>query len=196
MCSGSLRKYGPVIANKRTMQKEPSLYHLSNQTASPTKNAACNCPHWCEGSKSCMLVKEGLFLPIQEHIIAYCTSQYYPSCQHYQLLAHPQPPPLKDDQLSINRRRSIRVPRYHLFRFSELCTNNQCTENREEETWTIDVSEHGIRFASYRLLTPDTHILYALERENMAQSRGRGRVIWSRPLDNTPMFHAAISLTE
>ncbi|MGD9948356.1 MAG: PilZ domain-containing protein [Desulfobulbus sp.] len=144
-----------------------------------------------------MLVKDGLFLPVPEHIAAYCTSQYYLSCHHYQLLANLHDHPPKEDQRPINRRRSIRIPRYHLFRFSELSPNKQTPETRQEETWTIDVSEHGIRFASYRYLAPDTLIRFSLEGENRLNiDNGQARVVWSEPLENTPLFHAGIAFSE
>ena len=143
-----------------------------------------------------MLVKDGLFLPVQEHITAYCTSQHYPSCRHYQLLASEHQEPARDNHLPVNRRRSVRVPQYHLFRFSELHPKQRTPENRLEETWTIDVSEHGIRFASYRYLAPNTLIRFSLEGDNRRDiARGEARVSWSEPLENTPLYHAGIAFS-
>lgn len=152
------------------------------------------CPYWSAISKACLLVKDGLFLPVQEHITAYCTSQYYLSCQHFQRLATSQNERQQEGQLPDNRRRSVRVPRYHIFRFSEITPANQSLENRQEESWTIDVCEHGLRFASYRHLTPDSMIRFSLEgEERLSPTQGNARVIWSRPLESTALFHTGIA---
>ena len=99
--------------------------------------------------------------------------------------------------MPVNRRRSVRIPQFHLFRFSELHPNKRGSDNQAEETWTIDVSEHGMRFASYRYLPPNTRIQYTVEGESRGNlSRGQGKVIWSEPLENTQLFHAGIAFSE
>jgi hypothetical protein len=144
-----------------------------------------------------MLVTDGLFLPVQEHITTYCTSEYYPSCRHYQLLATPANTPQSTDHQPSHRRRSVRIPRYHGFRFSEISPKDRLPTKRTEETWTIDLSQQGIRFASYRFLPPDTMIRFSLDSEGgICPTTGQGRVVWSEPLENTPLFHAGIALID
>jgi len=190
------KKFGLFFAKVLSMKKEPPPSSSPKQSEPDLENAFCCCPHWAAVSKTCMLVKEGLFLPVLEHIAAYCTSQHYPSCQYYQRLASEQHEPMTDDRCPINRRRSVRVPQYHLFRFSELHPHTRTPQNRLEETWTIDVSEHGLRFASYHHLQPDTLISFSIEGSNGDDtSRGEARVIWSEPLENTPLFHAGIAFS-
>jgi hypothetical protein len=142
-----------------------------------------------------MLVTDGLFLPVPEHIATYCTSSHYPFCSHYQLLATPADRLAPPDHLPINRRRFVRVPRYHVFRFSEITGSDHPPLERTEETWTIDLSQEGIRFASYHLLAPETMIRFSLEGQNsVCPPTGLGRVIWSEPLENTLLFHSGIAL--
>lgn len=164
-------------------------------TASST-SARTACPHWCQACRSCQLVKEGLFLPIDQHVASYCLSSHYPSCVHYQLLAGVDGETGRDRCEPSNRRRSIRVPSTHAFRFSEITGHDQLPGLREDDAWTIDLSDHGIRFASRQMLTTDTAIRFLLESDDATTPvEGIGRVIWCEPLENTPLFHAGITFT-
>lgn len=154
------------------------------------------CPHWDNLNRSCLLVKDGLFLPIEQHVIFYCQSKNYPSCHHFQLLGglgkvtgHNGTPPH-------NRRRSIRIPSRHLFRFSEIYDDGRQLP-AEDEAWTIDLSEHGIRCTTQRPLSPTTTILFFLEVSDTATKiEGTGRVIWSEPLANPQGWQTGVAFTE
>ncbi len=153
----------------------------------------CTCPYWHPSSRACLSVEEGLFIPVYQHVEAYCLSTSYSSCGHYHLTTEP-PAETKQNQGSPpNRRRSIRVPNYHNFRFSEITGDDQTPGLQEDDAWTVDLSDYGIRFATRQLLTPDTAIHFSLDSDDTATKiEGTGKVIWSEPLANTPLFHAGI----
>ena len=156
----------------------------------------CICPHWSPSDRACLLVKDGLFLPVEQHVAAYCTSSHFPSCRQYQLLAGSNVNVGDNESQPINRRRSVRIPSHNNFRFSEITGSDQLPGQRDDDAWTIDLSNGGIRFASRLPLAPDTVIHFSLETDGTdAQMEGAGRVIWSEPLENTPLFHAGIAFT-
>lgn len=98
---------------------------------------------------------------------------------------------------AINRRRSVRIPSRNNFRFSEITGADQLPGQRDDDAWTIDLSSNGIRFATRRPLTPDTLIHFSMDADAaVAQLEGSGRVVWSEPIENTPLFHAGITFTE
>ena len=147
--------------------------------------------------RACLLVKEGLFIPIDQHVAIYCLSSHYLSCRHYQLLANAEDEAGQDQIAPINRRRSIRTPSRHAFRFSEITDHDNLPGLREDDAWTVDLSDHGIRFASRQVLIRDTDINFFMEADNTAAKvEGTGKVIWCEPLENTPMFHAGIVFTD
>ncbi len=157
----------------------------------------CICPHWSPHSRACLLVKEGIFMPVEQHVAAYCLSSYYRSCRHYLLLAEAEKTVDQKQGAPSNRRRSIRIPSRHLFRFSEITGHDQIPGIREDDAWTIDLSDHGIRFASRQPLPLDTDICFALDADDRAdQIEGKGRVVWCEPLENTALFHAGIVFTD
>jgi hypothetical protein len=175
-----------------------NILHASKtlfRKTSPTNNRVC--PHWDPGNRSCLLVRDGLYLPIEQHVIAYCLSDQYASCSHYGMLSGEEKEVRNDHESSLNRRRSIRIPHQHPFRFSEIIENDQHPGVREDDAWTIDISEHGVRFATRQRLTTNTMLNFCLEvGETAAKIEGTGRIIWSVPLANTPLFHVGIAFTE
>ncbi|MBV5318842.1 MAG: hypothetical protein JZU50_13675, partial [Desulfobulbaceae bacterium] len=144
------------------MQKKKSTANNGSTTSAKSCCTIGICPHYCPYSRSCQLVKEGLFLPIDQHVASYCLSSHYPSCLHYQLLAGDEGETAQQQSEPDNRRRSIRVPSNHNFRFSEITGHDQFPGLRENDAWTVDLSDHGIRFASRQLLTVDTTIRFFL----------------------------------
>ena len=139
---------------------------------------------------------DGLFLPVEEHIIAYCGAKFYAACPHYQLLGISKTESPKSDNPAMNRRRSARIPQYHVIRFAEISSDSHFPENRTEESWTIDLSQHGIRFVSYRIIEPETKLSFTLGgRDGTRPTKGSGRVVWSEPLENSPLFHTGIAFS-
>jgi len=65
----------------------------------------------------------------------------------------------------------------------------------EDRTWTFDVSEHGVRFASDKLLVPDTAIHFLLEDDEIATTvEGVGKITWCAPLKNISLFQVGVAL--
>lgn len=156
-----------------------------------------SCPHWAPLTGTCLLVKDGLFLPVEQHIITYCQTSHYRNCRHFQQLAgeenHSGLSPIPED----NRRRSIRVPGRHAFRFSEITGSDQLPGIREDDAWTIDLSEHGLRFATRQTLAPQTPIRFLIQFNRiLPPAEGSGRVVWSEPIENTQLFHAGIAFDD
>jgi len=134
---------------------------------------------------------------VEEHIATFCLDSHHTLCVHFERLAGrgqqeeaTVPPP-------VNRRRSIRIPDRRLFRFSEITGSDQIPGIREDDAWTIDLSDHGIRFATRQLLTPQTDVRFVVETGGTSGLlEGIGRVVWAEPLENTALFHAGIAFVE
>lgn len=174
--------------------------HTHQGEASTPQTPQCKppaCPHWSPHSRACLLVKEGLFMPVEQHVAVYCITSFHISCRHYQLLDEAEILTGQEQEAPANRRRSIRIPSRHLFRFSEITGHDQIPGFREDNAWTIDLSDHGIRFTSWQPLTLNTDIRFALEADDRAvQIEGTGRVVWCEPLENTALFHAGIVFSD
>jgi hypothetical protein len=160
----------------------------------PTKHA---CPHWDSSNRSCLLIKDGIFLPLEQHVAIFCLSAHFAACPQYRLPADTRFGTCEAGRMLDNRRRSIRIPSRHIFRFSEMTGSDLLPGIQEEDAWTIDLSDHGIRFATRQLLPPETVIHFTVQTNGRATKiEGSGRIIWSEPLVKTSQFHAAIAFTD
>jgi hypothetical protein len=185
----------PCIGYPMHQDDLPQKKDLSPGKKSRTVRSSC--PHWDAENRLCLLVQDGLFLPVNTHIATFCLDSQHTLCAHFERLAEQELQNGDNTQAPANRRRSVRIP-YHLpFRFSEIPGSDQPPLIREDDAWTVDLSDHGIRFATRQLLTVDTTIHFILGMDDTSTKfEGTGRVIWSVPLANMPIFHAGIVLTD
>ncbi|WP_310598701.1 PilZ domain-containing protein [Desulfobulbus sp.] len=153
------------------------------------------CPYWEPESRSCLLIEEGIYLPVCAHIATYCQTSQYALCGQYELLAAADRLRASNGLLASNRRRSVRIPTHHVFRFSEITDNDQLPSIREDDAWTVDFSAHGIRFATRQLLPPETALRFEVIKDSTDSLAGIGRVVWSKPIESSFLFHSGIAFT-
>ena len=157
----------------------------------------CVCPYLEPDTRFCQLVEEGIFLPVDTHIITYCLTNQHAVCSQYELLASRDHWSEPNGRSLNNRRRSTRIPSQHLFRFSEITGSDQRPSIREDDAWTVDLSAHGIRFTTRQQLPPETTLQFEVIKNFGKKSvAGTGRVIWSKPIESSPLFHSAIAFTK
>jgi len=154
------------------------------------------CPYWDAAGRFCMLVDDGLYIPLKRHVSFYCQSSHHPSCYQYQQLTGATDTVHPKTTLPNNRRRSNRVPSHHSFRFSQITEQGQLQYGQEQAALTLDLSEHGLSCASLAQLPPETSIRFFLDTDATgAPAEGIGRVIWSHPIGNKTFFHSGIAFS-
>ncbi len=171
------------------------FHDRANITTQITHGAPPLCPHWFPTNGACLLVGNGIFLPENQHVTNYCLTGYYSSCRHFQSLTLAKDT-IGEQVQGRNRRRSDRIPRYHCFRFSEITGSDALPSRRQEDAWTVDLSECGIRFTCRQPLDLKTTLHFQLEGDNTTPAlTGTGRVVWCRPLTDTSLFQAGMVFT-
>jgi len=151
------------------------------------------CPHWEQESRSCRQVDDGIFLPVDSHSSIYCLTRQYTLCSQY---GQPAGQSEQAEQLADNRRHSVRTPCHYLFRFAEITGSHQIPLIREDDAWTVDVSAHGIRFATRQMIPPETALQFEVVKgAGKEPISGAGRVVWSRPVESSRLFHSGIVFT-
>ena len=147
------------------------------------------CPHWNTAGHLCLLSRDGLFLPVQEHVADFCECSDYPRCPRFRAHA---------DRVTraVNRRRSVRLPERHLFRFSEISPTEPASGATADEAWTLDLSDHGLRVATTCQLRPETAIHFEVTGNGSPGRAGTGRVVWCQPLANTAFFEIGVALAD
>ena len=147
------------------------------------------CPHWNTAGRLCLLSRDGLFLPVREHIADFCESAGHQRCPRFRAHA---------DRVAraVNRRRSVRLPQRHLFRFSEISPTGPAAAATADEAWTLDLSDHGLRVATTCRLQPETAINYEVTGNGSPGRAGTGRVVWCQPLADTAFFEIGVALVD
>ena len=170
---------------------------MDKKKSSPPETAASSadldttryCPHWNASGRLCLLGTDGLYLPVHEHIVAFCESSGHQRCARFRAHA---------DRVTraVNRRRSVRLPERHLFRFSEISPTGPASAATADEAWTLDLSDHGLRVATTCQLRPETAIHFEVTGNGNPGRAGTGRVVWCQPLANTAFFEIGVALAD
>jgi len=150
-----------------------------------------NCPFWAAESKKCRVCNDGLFIPLEEHIVAYCTSKDHHHCLQYSLHA-PQSQQTRDD--SINRRQSQRVKLTNPIQLLKLIKSGKVVHQLEENAETLDVSSVGMRLHTSVPLVNDTVIQFSFNGTFPEPLKaGAGLVEWCKKQLDGPGYQAGIS---
>ena len=149
------------------------------------------CPFWSIESKKCRVCKDGLFIPLEDHIAAYCTSKDYYNCLQYSLHA---PKNIKTVNITTNRRQSLRVLVSNQIQLLKLIQSDKIVQQLSEKAETLDVSAIGMRLQTNIPLLNDTVVQFAFN-DNFpaALKSGAGLVEWCNKQIDTPGYQAGIS---
>ena len=160
-------------------------------TAAPPADpeAPCLCPHWNAEGRLCLLARDGLFVPVPQHVATFCASSGHLRCPRFRARA-------RSMTRAVNRRRSVRLPERHLFRFSEMSPAKPPTDFTPDQAWTLDLSDHGIRVATTCRLQPETAIHFEVTGNGSPGRAGTGRVVWCQPLADTAFFEIGVALAD
>ncbi|HEB49262.1 MAG TPA: PilZ domain-containing protein [Desulfobulbus sp.] len=156
------------------------------------------CPHWSTAGRNCLLCRNGLFLPVADHVKTYCLTNNYTSCpQFIEALARGDGLCVSGNPVEQNRRRHDRIPARFSFRLSELLDEDALETLIDDSACTVDLSPGGIRFESPRSLSVDSQVKFFISSHGSDDSLGgTGRVRWCRSLDNAPLFHVGIAFAD
>jgi hypothetical protein len=156
------------------------------------------CPYWEPEFRSCRLVKDGIFLPINAQISNYCLTGQHALCDQYRQLTTQDKRSEQAGRPLSNRRKTMRIPCCHIFRFAEITDSDQIDSpsSRENNAWTVDCSVHGIRCVTRQMIPPETALQFEVIKDTGEGSMpGFGRVVWSEPLADSILFHSGILFT-
>jgi Tfp pilus assembly protein PilZ len=160
------------------------------------KVTAGNCPYWSISNKSCVYGRGGLYLPVAEHILTYCRTPNYASCSllEGQLVVNDQGGVKEDFQ---DRRGYERVPGRFTFKVSNHLRDEDLVSLVDDKAVTVDISQGGIRFETFREVPVDSLISFFLTAKEFEEPlHGVGQVKWCKPLEKSSAFHAGIAFTD
>ncbi|WP_456386475.1 PilZ domain-containing protein [Desulfolithobacter sp.] len=156
------------------------------------------CPHWSPGSMSCLLSRGGLYLPVSDHIAAYCRTENYLACPQFVsggLVVESAASGSVDT--GAERRMYARIPGRFLLRLGLRSDSDFMNEVIDDTACTVDISLGGLRVESYRELPVDSLVTFSLNGDFSGEPvKGVGRVAWCRSLEQAPLYHAGLAFED
>ena len=153
------------------------------------------CPFWSADSNKCRVCKDGLFIPLDEHILAYCTSKDHHHCLQYSLHA-PKDKQEGDESRNKadNRRQSMRIQLSDQIQLVKMIKSGEIIQHLAEKAEALDMSKIGMRLQTNVPLISDSVVQFAFDKSFPATLRtGAGIVEWCNKQIDTPGYQAGIS---
>lgn len=168
--------------------------------ATHAQNPSCEkvCPHWSPASRSCLLSRGGLYLPVSDHVETYCRTENYLSCPQF-VSGGLVVDAAVDDSVATGaeRRMYVRVPGRFLLRIAHHANGDSVDEVIDDSASTVDISLGGVRVESYRKLPVDSLVTFSLNGDFFSEPvKGVGRVTWCRSLEQAPLYHAGLAFED
>ncbi len=155
------------------------------------------CPYWSDSTKSCLVNKEGLYLPVSEHIHTYCRTSNYPSCPQFEQ----QGTALQENQNGsgkvADRRECLRISCSYSLQLAGLQKDGHTTSLLDKQATTVDLSLGGIRLQTHCELPVNSMVSFSMNGDSGGPPvQGIGQIKWCRPVEDTSVYHAGIVFTE
>jgi hypothetical protein len=153
------------------------------------------CPFWSSSSTKCSLCNGGLFIPLDDHVEAFCKTFRYPSCVQYSL--HSENQIYLQEKIRIsenNRRKYLRLESSHKITLLKILQADKSESHVGSDAKTIDLSKGGIRMFTKDPLTNDALVQFSFD-ESFPQTFHEitGQVKWCNKQINETGYQAGIS---
>lgn len=153
------------------------------------------CTFWSESANKCHVCNDGLFIPLDEHIEAFCKSQDHCQCLQYSLHA-PNKHSLKVHfpNKAANRRQYMRIATDNRIQLLKMIKSGEVLERMSEPARTLDISKIGMRLKTDIPLVHDSVLQFTFDGTSPYSSKsGTGIVEWCNKQIDAPGYEAGIS---
>ena len=162
------------------------------------------CPFWSMASKKCSIGRNGLFIPLDDHVEAFCKTTHFVACNQYTLYSENQICLLENVRKSVeNRRKYMRIERSHdvtlvkNFKPRQLESQFSYEAQFSYKARTIDVSSGGMRMAINNPLLHDTTVHCSFDNSfPPGLHEVTVRVEWCNKQIDEPGYQAGLSFKE
>lgn len=162
------------------------------------------CPYWSDSTRSCLNSKQGLYLPVPEHILTYCKTSNHPSCPQFEqqpmdLLEYKngsRKVPDRRERKSVDRRKYTRISGSYPLQIAGLQEDSNTASLFDTKVTTVDLSAGGIGLQVHRDLPVNSMVSFSLNGSSGRPIRGIGQIKWCRSLEDSSGYHAGIVFTD
>ena len=159
------------------------------------------CPYWAlDSRKECGISKNGLYIPMPQHVRTFCLASKYYQCSQYikgcdLLMAQEE----YETNEFLDSRERRRLRRYSEQLHLDLVTCDRDIGPQEMNFYkakSLDVSLGGLRVESFEELAKDSFVSFIMDPDFSSKSLlGIGDVKWCEPKINTNRFESGIAFS-
>ena len=156
------------------------------------------CPFWTAASTKCGLSKGGIFIPLDDHVEAFCITPQFPACAQYTLYSENQNFLAKKVRKSEeNRRKFMRIETKHKITLIKILEPGKPESPILTSANTLDLSKGGMRVATEKALLHDMLIQFSFG-ESFPQILHdvTGQVEWCNKQIDDPGYQVGVSFKE
>ncbi len=153
------------------------------------------CPFWSATSLKCTICRNGLFIPLDNHVETFCKTSRFHACMQYSLYSEKQIfLQEKVRKSEVNRRKSIRVQSSHIITLVKIFESDGTTPPPPYEIQTIDVSKSGMRVSLDQPLLYDALVQFSFDDSFLLKIHEiTGQVEWCNKQIDEPGYQAGLS---
>ncbi len=141
------------------------------------------------------MCNSGLFIPLDDHVEAFCKTSHFTACTHYVLHSENQICLLeKVRKTEANRRENMRIAASHAITLVKIFKSKQLESQFSYTAQTIDVSKNGLRIAINKPLIHDSIVHCSLD-DSFPQELHEltGQVKWCNKQVDEPGYQVGLS---
>lgn len=164
-----------------------------------TKNSKKTpCPYFSQKQGgACMVIKGGLYLPLHEHIVTYCNTAEFSTCNQYNNPALNRGAQHEVDADPATRRRFRRVKNTMPVAIYTCDEKGTPVAALDDSAVTLDIGMGGMKISSRREIRPNMMLAFRFADDYIPSTlTGVGEVRWTRHLPDSSSFQAGISFTD
>jgi hypothetical protein len=162
------------------------------------------CPHWSDSTKSCLSSKQGLYLPVPEHILTYCKTSNHSFCPQFEQQSTDLPEYKngsekvadRRERTSADRRKYTRISGSYPFRIAGLQEDSNTASLLDTKVTTVNLSAGGMRLQIPCDLPVNSMVSFSLNGSSGPPIQGIGQIKWCRSFEDSPVYHAGIVFTD
>ena len=162
------------------------------------------CPYWSDSTKSCLISKQGLYLPVPDHIHTYCRTGNHPFCPQFEQQGASLPEYQngsgkvvdRRERKEEDRRKCTRISGSYSLQLAGLQEDGNTTSLLDKKATTVDLSAGGIRLQTHSELPVNSMVSFSLNSASGPPVQGIGQIKWCRSLMDSSVFHAGIVFSD
>ena len=153
------------------------------------------CPFWSATSVKCSACNGGIFIPLDDHVEAFCKTFHFTECEEYTLHTENQTSlEEKVRKFEENRRKYIRIESSHRLTLVKIFESDKPESSFSTSVNTLDVCQGGMRVATEKALVGDMIVQFSFDKSfPHLLHQVTGQVEWCNKQVDEPGYQAGVS---